>query len=74
MLQSFVQNRTFEDYEHDLLLSSAVERQLEIVGEALNQALRVDSSLEDRISDARRIIGFRNWLAHAYSEIDNEIV
>jgi uncharacterized protein with HEPN domain len=60
MLRSFVENRTFEDYERDLMLSSAVERQLEVVGEALNQALHVDPSLDGRISEARRIVGFRN--------------
>ena len=73
-LRSSIAGRTFDDYESDRMLRRAVERELEIVGEALRQALRLDPSLESRISKTRRVIAFRNWLAHAYSEIDDEII
>jgi len=41
-LVRFTEGKTFDDYSADLMLRSAVERQFEIVGEALNQALRID--------------------------------
>lgn len=52
----------------------AVERSFEIIGEALRQALVEDESLEHRIADARKIIAFRNFLAHAYHLIDHSVV
>ncbi len=46
----------------------------EIIGEALNRALRLDPSLGDQISDTRRIISFRNVLIHGYASISDEVV
>ena len=51
-----------------------MERQFEIIGEALNQALHRDPSLAARISDAGQIIAFRNRLIHAYASIADEVV
>ncbi len=39
LIDEFIAGRSFDDYQADAMLRSAVERQLEIVGEALNQAL-----------------------------------
>lgn len=47
----FVRGKTFADHSDDLLLRSGVERQLEMVGEALNQLSRVDSILSTRIPE-----------------------
>lgn len=63
---------TLEQFEHDELFRSAVERKLEIVGEALSRALRADGAIEDVITDTRRIIGLRNVLAHGYDVLDAE--
>jgi len=74
LLGQFTAGKTFADYATEPLLRSAVERQFEIIGEALNQALHLDPSLAARISDAGRIIAFRNRLIHAYASIADEVV
>lgn len=67
----FVSGRNLDDYRADLLLRSAVERQLFVLGEALTQMRSVDPAAFESIPDARRIVGLRNVLAHGYSQIDD---
>lgn len=71
---AFVRGKTLDDYQQDILLRSAVERQLMIVGEALNQAIRLMPELRDRIGDSRQIISFCNRLVHGYATIAHDIV
>ena len=59
-LKAFTRDRSLEDYLADVFLRSAVERQFEIVGEALSQLHQVDSELTNTIPEYRRIIAFRN--------------
>jgi uncharacterized protein with HEPN domain len=73
-LTRFASGKGLEDYLADEMLRSAVERQFEIIGEALGQAVRVDEALIDQISDARRIIAFRHRLIHGYSSVSDEVV
>ncbi|MBN1580100.1 MAG: DUF86 domain-containing protein [Anaerolineae bacterium] len=74
LIAEFTADKGFEDYTIDALLRSAVERQFEIIGEALNRLKKVDPQLLSRISDHQRIIGFRNVLAHGYDVVSDEIV
>lgn len=70
---SFVEGRTYAEYESDLLLRSAVERQVEIVGEA---ARGISSSFKAAHPEIpwRPIMAQRHRLAHEYGEIDNQII
>jgi len=74
LLRRFVSGKTLADYRSDAMLRSAVERQFEIIGEAMRQALAVDRSLADRITQTSRIIAFRNRLIHGYAAVSDEVV
>lgn len=73
-IQSFVANRTFREYERNPMLRSAVERQFEIIGEALNQADIENPELSTAIPDLRRIVGMRNRIIHGYDSVDDELL
>ncbi len=74
LLLQFTAGKTFSDYSTDPMLRSAVERQFEIIGEALGRALTLDPNLSSSISNTGRIIAFRNRLIHGYASIADEIV
>jgi uncharacterized protein with HEPN domain len=73
-IQKFTAESDRDAYAADLVLRSAVERQFEIVGEALNRLSREDPALAARIPGVSRIIGFRNVLAHGYDIVDDDAV
>ena len=73
-LAAFVRGRSREDYEGDAMLRAAVERQFEIIGEALAQLARRDGALAASIPDHRRVIAFRNILIHDYADVDHALV
>jgi uncharacterized protein with HEPN domain len=58
------------DAHRDIVLRSAVERQFEIVGEALAQLARIDAAMAQKVPDLRQIIAFRNVLIHSYAIVD----
>ena len=62
LLGRFAQGKTLAEYRADPLLRSAVERQFEIVGVALNQLHARDAATAARIPELARIVGFRNIL------------
>ena len=63
-------SRSFADFDSELVLRSAVERQFEILGEALNRLDRLNATLAAKIPDLRQIVAFRNILIHGYAVID----
>ncbi len=74
LIWDFVAERSWEDYQGDAMLRSAVERQFEIVGEALNRLSQTDPTVAAQIGDLPRIVAFRNVLIHGYATIDDAIV
>jgi len=74
VISQFTSGMTFSDYSADLKTRSAVERQLEIVGEALGQMLGIFPEMEQHFPEAPRIISFRNRLIHGYASVSNQVV
>ena len=66
--------KDLSDYRGDRLFRQAVERNLEIIGEAIGRVARLDPATAARISEHRRIIAFRNRLIHGYDLLDEELV
>lgn len=70
----FITGKSFDDDQRDDFLKSAIERQLEIIGEALSQLRRVDVEWADAISAVTRIIAFPNVRIHGYATVDDRLV
>lgn len=64
--------RDFNLYQSDKMLRRAVEREFEIIGEAMNRIDKIDPSLD--ISSKKQIISMRNRVIHGYDKIDDEII
>lgn len=64
--------KNFFEYQQNLILKRAIERELEIIGEAMNRVIKSDPSLVNEITDAKDIIGLRNQVLHAYDNISDE--
>ena len=62
----------FEDYVSDMKTQSAVERQLGIIGEAVNKFDQLSPELT--LENARKIVGFRNRLIHTYDAVDSSMI
>jgi uncharacterized protein with HEPN domain len=67
-----VESRTFDNYKQNSLLKRAIERNLEIIGEAINRLLKEDPYFT--LSDAKRIVGLRNQIIHGYDSISDETI
>lgn len=74
LLSEFTAGKGFADFSREPMLRAAVEREFEIMGEALSQLARLDAKLVARITDYRRIVAFRNILIHGYADVDDRIV
>ena len=73
-LVEITQNENFERYQQDRTFRRAIERELQIVGEAMLQLRKLDSELTAKISESERIIGFRHVLVHGYFDLKPNVV
>jgi len=72
LIEEFISDIShFTDYHNDNKTRSAVERQLVIIGEAVNHFRKESGS---NLNSSHQIINFRNRLVHAYDAIDDAIV
>jgi uncharacterized protein with HEPN domain len=60
----------FSDYKNNLIMKRAVERNLEIIGEAMNRILKEEPDFP--ITEAHRIVGLRNQIIHGYDAVSDE--
>jgi uncharacterized protein with HEPN domain len=72
-IERFAAGKSYQDYLNDELLRSGIERQFEIIGEAMTRLVKADPTTAAKITDYRKIAGFRNALIHGYDHIDHEI-
>ncbi len=63
---------SFTDYENNKMLKRAVERELGIIGEALNRARKEDASIS--VSNASQIISLRNRIIHEYEAVNDATI
>jgi len=74
LLSEFVRDKTIDDYLEETMLRSAVERQFEIIGEALSRLAKINKDIAEQITRYQRIIAFRNILIHGYAQVDDHVV
>ncbi|MDE5568715.1 MAG: DUF86 domain-containing protein [Muribaculaceae bacterium] len=67
-----IRGRRFEVYCSDRVYRKFIERNIAIIGEAMNQILRLSPNIQ--ISAGRKIVDTRNLVVHSYDSIDNEII
>lgn len=68
------EEKDFFKYSNNLMLKRAIERNLEIIGEAVNRIITRDNSFTKKINNAKAIIGLRNQVIHAYDNISDETI
>lgn len=64
--------RQYEVFENDVIFRKFVERNIEIIGEAMNRILKIDPRID--ISSARKIVDTRNYVIHAYDSLKPDIL
>ncbi|MCP4457487.1 MAG: DUF86 domain-containing protein [Cytophagales bacterium] len=66
------EEKDFKSYLKNKLLRRAVEREIEIIGEAMKQVLSIEPQIG--IESARKIVDTRNWVIHSYDTVDDVII
>ena len=72
-LGDMIASKTLDDYVGDILLRSAVERQLIVIGEALYQLRSYFPEVAKRIPNSHRFITFRHVLVHSYNQVEPDV-
>jgi uncharacterized protein with HEPN domain len=73
-IEAFVTGLDCDGYAQSELVHSAVERKFEVIGEALNQLAKADTSLAAKVPHLPQIVAFRNQLIHGYALVDHDTV
>ena len=66
------EGRDFFKYQENKLLRRGIEREIEIIGEAMNRILILDPNI--KIVNARKIVDTRNWVIHGYDKVDDVVI
>lgn len=74
LAREFASGLSHDQYSRSLLVRSAVERQLEILGEACQRMLQVDPDIRQRIPEIGLAVGLRNRIIHGYDKVEAAIV
>lgn len=64
--------KDFNVYKKNLTIKRAIERELEIIGEAINRIIKIEPSIS--LSYSRKIVDLRNHIIHSYDNIDDETI
>jgi uncharacterized protein with HEPN domain len=70
----YTAGKSLDEYSVDRQLRRAVEREFEIIGEALVRLERLDQTTAEQITERRQIIAFRNRITHGYDTVDDVVV
>ena len=73
-LARFTDGKTVEALKADEILQAAVERKLEIIGEAFVQLRTEDPATAEQFPELRQIVGMRNRLVHGYDQLDLDVL
>lgn len=65
-------NRNFFVFQENKLLRRGIEREIEIIGEAVNRILKIEKNF--KIENARQIVDTRNWVIHGYDKVDEVVI
>lgn len=72
-INSFLpETKSFKDFQRDLKTKRAVERNIEIIGEAVSRIIKLEPSI--KISHTRKIIDTRNRIIHGYDSVSEDIL
>ena len=74
LARQFSHGLSFDAFVSDVLVRSAIERQLEILGEACQRMVQADADIRQRVPETRFAIGLRNKIIHGYDRIENAVV
>jgi uncharacterized protein with HEPN domain len=64
--------KRFENYQNDLRTKRAIERNIEIIGEAMSRILKENNSVE--VSNSRKIVDVRNRIIHGYDSVSDDVI
>lgn len=74
LIREFTDGKTFADYQSNAMMRAAVEREFEIIGEAMTRLAKLAPEITSGISEYEQIIAFRNVLIHGYADVNDRAV